>query len=263
VKVVVAALFLALSVVASSCAVGCACSIPVYGITVFGAASLGDALDEIKTVYEDAHRDVKLTISTGSSAALRAQIEQGGPAHVFLSADTESPQALVNAGLADGRATAFATNELTIVVPLGNPAGVTSPADLARRGVRVIAAGKDVPITAYATQVVGKLAALPGYPAGFGGAYENNIVSREDNVGAVVSKIQLGEGDAGFAYVTDALSATVDQVEIPAEANVVAAYYGVVLRRGGVEVVAHALLDWIVGPSGQQILAAHGFSPAP
>jgi molybdate transport system substrate-binding protein len=263
VKVAIAALALALSLVVSSCAVGCACSTPVFGVTVFAAASLKDALDEITTTYEAARPDVKLTISAGSSAALRTQIEQGGPATLFLSADTANPQALVDAGLTDGPARPFATNLLTIIVPAGNPAGITSPADLARPGMRIIAAGDDVPITRYATQVVEKLAALPGYAVGFAATYGGNIVSREDNVGAVVSKIQLGEGDAAMVYVTDAQSDTVDQVEIPVQANVVATYAGVVVRREGLEDQSRQLLDWIRSPTGQQILAARGFAPAP
>src|SRR5207247_7850540 len=167
-----------------------------------------------------------LTISTDSSAALETKIEQGGaPADVFLSADTINPQKLIARGLATGPMVVFAGNKLTIVVPKDNPAGVKKPADLARAGVDVIAAGDEVPITKYATQLIHNLAGLPGYPAGFEAAYAANVASREENVGAIVGKIALGQGDAGIVYVTDAAAASdVRTVDIPASANVIATY---------------------------------------
>lgn len=247
----------------SSCAVGCACTEPVYPVTIFSAASLKTALEQVKTTYEAGRGDVQITLSTGSSAALKTQIEQGAPADLFLSADTANPQALVDAGSTDGGVAPFATNHLAIVIPGGNPAGITSAMDLARPGVRVIAAGEDVPITKYAEQAVGNLAAVPGYPANFVAAYEANIASREENVGAVVSKIKLGEGDAAIVYVTDARSAQLDTVDIPTEAGIVATYGGVVLSRAASVTTAHDVLDWIKGPAGQAILSSLGFSPAP
>ena len=123
-------------------------------LTIYGAASLKGVLDTAKAAYETANRGTTLTISTDSSAALETQIEQGAPADVFLSADTTNPQKLVDKGLADGALVPFAGNKLTIVVPAANPAGITSPMDLARSGIKVIAAGDTVPITKYATQLV-------------------------------------------------------------------------------------------------------------
>ena len=217
----------------------------------------------MKAAYVSSPGGANLQTSTGASSALRAQIEQGARADVFLSADTANPQALVEAGSVDGAMVTFATNHLTIIVPKGNPGGVTSALDLGRAGLRVIAAGEDVPITKYATQAIGKLAALPGCSADFAAAYASNIRSREDNVGAVASKISLGEGDAAIVYVSDAQAADVDTVAIPAEGDVLATYGGVVLKISSNTAAAHAFLDWVRGTNGQQILAKHGFSPAP
>ena len=86
--------------------------------------------------------------------------------------------------------------------------GIKTPADLAKPGVKIIAAGDAVPITKYANQLVDNLAKSPGYPADFATAYNANIVSKEDNVKAVVAKLELGEGDAGIVYVTDAKAST-------------------------------------------------------
>jgi molybdate transport system substrate-binding protein len=205
-----------------------------------------------------------LTISTDSSAALETQIEQGAPADVFLSADTTNPKKLVDKGLSAGDAVTFAMNALTIVVPVGNPAAIASPSDLARPGVKVIAAADEVPITTYAAQLVKNLGKLPGYPAGFAAAYTRNVVSREDNVKAIVAKIELGEGDAGIVYRTDArVSTKLVTVDVPEAANVPATYAGVVVKTAPDPVAAQTFLDWFAGPGGEAILATFGFLAPP
>jgi molybdate transport system substrate-binding protein len=233
-------------------------------LTVYGAASLKGALERLKAGYEASHTETTLMISTDSSAALRTQIEQGGPADVFLSADVTNPQKLADAGLADGGPLNFAGNLLTIVVPTGNPGNIATPADLARSGVKIIAAGNDVPITKYANQAVGLLAKAPGYPQDFAASYAANVVSREDNVKALIAKIELGEGDAGIVYVTDArASTTVQTIDIPAQGNVLATYAGVVVKASARRPAAHAFLDWVAGAEGQKTLAGFGFLPPP
>ena len=231
-------------------------------LTIYAAASLKGALDKARAAYEAANPGTTLTISTDSSSALETQIEQGAPADVFLSADQANPKKLVDGGLADGDPVTFATNKLTIVVPTSNPAGIATPADLARSGVKVIAAGDGVPITRYATQLVANLARQPGYPADFVAAYTSNIVSREDNVKALIAKIELGEGDAGIVYVTDARASTkVMTIDVPDAANVPATYDGVVVKASGNAAAARAFLEWFAGPDGQAILGGLGFLP--
>ena len=231
-------------------------------LTIYGAASLKGALDKAKAAYETATPGTTLTISTDSSSALETKIEQGAPADVFLSADMTNPKKLIDAGLADDAAVTFAKNKLTIIVPTANPAGIKTPADLAKSGVKVIAAGADVPITKYATQLVANLAKEPAYPADFVAAYTANIASREDNVKAVVAKIELGEGDAGIVYVTDAKASTkVRTVDVPDSANVPATYNGVVVKASTHSADAKAFLDWFAGPDGQAILGSLGFLP--
>ena len=232
-------------------------------LTVLGAASLKGVLAKAKGVYEAAHPDIRLTISTDSSAALETQIEQGAPADVFLSADTANPGKLVDKGLAEGSARAFATNLLIVIVPAANPAAVKAPLDLARPGVKIVAAGEAVPISKYAAQLVAKLAKQPGYPADFAARYGANVVSKEDNVGGIVAKVELGEADAGIVYRTDASASTkVTTVAIPPDANVPATYAGVVVKASAHRSSAGAFLDWLVGADGQALLGTFGFLPA-
>ena len=231
-------------------------------LTVYGAASLKGALASIQRAYEAGHPGTTLTLSTDSSAALETQIEQGAPADVFLSADMTNPQKLAAANLSTGAPVPFASNSLAVIVPVGNPAGIRTPADLARPGVKIIAAGDAVPITKYAAQLVSNLAAQPGYPAGFAAAYAANVASKEDNVAAVVAKVALGEGDAGIVYLTDAKSSTrVTPIAVPDAANVPATYGAVVVKASKDQAAAQAFLAWLLGSDGQAILASFGFLP--
>jgi molybdate transport system substrate-binding protein len=231
-------------------------------LTVFAAASLTGVTDSLAAAWAAEDANVALTFSTGSSAALRVQIEQGAPADVFLSADLANPQQLVDDGLSDGPPQAYASNSLTIIVPAGNPAAITTAADLARPGLCIVAAGTEVPITKYAEQSVARLASLPGYDSSFADGYAANVCSREDNVAAVVAKIALGEGDAAIVYATDARSAgSIEAIGLPDAANVRATYAAVVIGASARATDAHAFVDWLTGPAGQSILDGFGFGP--
>jgi len=250
---------------ASPAASNTAPPVPPAALTVFAASSLKGAVEKAKLAYEAANPGTTLTFSLDSSAALETQIEEGAPVDVFLSADTTNPKKLVDKALVDGRPFTFAGNKLTIIVPTANPAAIESPMDLAKPGVKVIAAGDAVPITKYAIQLVDNLAGQSGYPPDFAARYMANIVSREDNVKAVVAKIELGEGDAGIVYVTDARATTkVTSIDVvPDSANVRATYAGVVLLASRNTVAAQAFLTWLPGPQGQAILGEFGFLPPP
>ena len=252
----------AVPTVAQSAAPSSAPSATAVELTIYAAASLKGALEAARPAYESSHAGVTLTISTDASSALETKIEQGAPADVFLSADSTNPMKLVDANLTVGPAVDFAGNKLTVIVPSADPAKITSPADLARPGVKVIGAGDAVPITKYANQAIANLAKEPGYPADFEAAYHKNVVSKEDNVTAVVAKLELGEGDAAIVYVTDAKASTkVATVDIPPSANVLATYAGVVVKASPNPTDAQAFLTWFSGTEGQAILDGFGFLP--
>ncbi len=229
-------------------------------LTIFAAASLADLIREAAAQYEAAVPGAHITISTASSGTLRAQIEAGAHPDLFLSADTANPAALMAAGLADGEPRAFAANHLTIVVPADNPAHITSPADLARSGIRIVAAASSAPIAAYADKVVTKLAGLIGYPAGYTARYDRNVVARVDDARAILATVELGEADAGIVYRTDAVGAPqVATIPIPAVAQVTATYAGIVVRGTDQPAAARAFLAWLVGPRGQAVIRRFGF----
>jgi molybdate transport system substrate-binding protein len=237
-----------------------ASSVAPIALTVFAAASLKKPFAAVEVAYRTVHPEVTLTFSFDASSALEAQIEQGAPADVFASADTKSPQMLVDGGFAAGTVTNFAGNTLTVIVPTAERAGVSSPLDLAKPGIKVVAAGDDVPITKYADQLLDDLAKEAGYPADFAARVKANVVSREDNVAAVVSKIELGEGDAAIVYVTDAKNSTkVTPVVVPDLANVPATYGAVPVKASNNPAAATAFISWLAGPGGQAILARYGF----
>ncbi len=230
-------------------------------VSVFAAASLGRVVDALGAAYEP-RAGVAIESSTGASTALRVQIEQGAVVDLFLSADTKNPNALAAAGLVVGDVVPFARNGLTIVVPAGNPASITSIADLGLPGVKVIAAGEAVPISGYAAIAIARWSATPGVDPSFAVAYARNVVSREDNVGAVVTKIQLGEGDAAIVYATDAAGATgIEAIALPPTIDVVATYAGVVPSTAREGAAGRALLSWLADTDGQAFLAGFGFRP--
>ncbi len=228
---------------------------PVGELTVFAAASLRNAFDALGPRWT-ATSGLTPISSFDASSALRAQIEEGAPADVFASADVANVERLLDAGLAQDPV-AFACNQLTIIVPAGNPAGVTDAADLAREGITIIAAGPEVPITRYAARLTENLGIADGYAA--------NVVSEEDNVAAVRAKIEAGEGDAAIVYVTDAIASgdAVVQIPVPAEANVPATYAAAVITASDQPVEAGDFLAFLTSEVGQSGLAAFGFLPAP
>jgi molybdate transport system substrate-binding protein len=233
-------------------------------ITVLGASSLQAALTTAGREYGTYHPGSSVTLGFDASSALRAKIEQGAEADLFASADVENAQKLIEDGFAIGPAQRFTSNGLAIVVPADNPAHIRTPADLAKQGVRLLAAADGVPITAYAERLIGALAGEAGYPPDYVRRVAANVASREDNVAAVLAKVALGEGDAGIVYRTDALaSSSVQEIPLPAGVDVPVTYAAVVLKASRQPDAARAFLAWLSGPAGQAILARYGFSPPP
>ena len=233
---------------------------------IFAAASLTDAFDEIGAAFSAQHSGVEVILNYGASSTLAAQIGEGSPADVFASANERQMGVAQAAGRVTGDAPIFATNHLVVIMPIGNPAGVTELRDLARPGVHVLLAVPGAPVRDLAETMFERAAQDPGYGKDFKQRVLVNLVSEEQNVRQVTAKIALGEADAGVVFVTDVTSSIAGQfalVEIPSQFNVTAEYPIAVIRDTGQPELAREFVDFVLGPEGQRILAQWGFSPPP
>jgi molybdate transport system substrate-binding protein len=208
---------------------------------------------------------VTVALNLAGSQQLAHQLSQGAPADVFASADQRQMAAAVSTGrIAAGAARIFAGNRLVLVFPPANPGRLATLSDLARPGLRLIVTAEEAPAGAYAQAFLANAAADPAFGPGFKAAVLQNVVSYEENVRAVLSKVLLGEADAGIVYVSDAQAAgpgELGQLAIPPDLNVIAAYPIAPLADSSRPELAAAFIAFVLGPEGQQILAAHGFLP--
>ena len=221
----------------------------VGDVTVFAAASLTAAFTEIGEAFTLEHPGADVTFNFAASSELVAQIGQGAPADVFASADKSNMTKLTDAGNNATEPETFATNLLEIIVGPGNPQGVTGVADLANENLIVVTCAPEVPCGKYAAQVFES--------AGVTVAFK----SLEENVKAVVSKVILGEADAGIVYKTD-VDAAGDKaagVEIPTDINVLAEYPIAVTKDAPNAEGAQAFIDFVQSEQGRGILASYGF----
>jgi molybdate transport system substrate-binding protein len=232
-------------------------------LTVFAAASLTDAFEAMQAALEEANPDLSITFNFGSSAQLVTQLAEGAPADVFASANTAQMTAAQGASVIAGEPATFAFNRLVIIVPADNPAGLSAPVDLANDGVKFVTTPEEVPIGQYTRQMLDAMSADPASGADFRARVEDNIVSLEENVRAVVTKVQLGEADAGVVYLSDVtpdVAADLEVIEVPEEFNVIAEY-PIASVEGGDAALAQAFIDFALSADGQAILEAWGFTP--
>lgn len=230
-------------------------------LTVFAAASLTESFTDIAKKFETTHPGVDVQLNFAGSQALRLQIEQGAQTDLFASANESHMQALVNAELVR-QPTIFTQNRLAVVVPVDNPASVLSLADLARPGLKLILANSEVPVGRYARQMLNNLNRDPYLGPEYAGNVLRNVVSEEDNVKAVVTKVRLGEADAGIVYLSDVTAAIAPDLMtlvIPANFNIEADYPIAILAGTAVPKLAEQFIVFVQSESGQDILAHHGF----
>lgn len=213
-------------------------------VTVYAAASLTDAFPKIAPGAK---------YSFAGSNTLAAQIRQGAPADVFASANMSLPQGLHKDGLCS-KPVVFTRNTLIVIVPKSNPADIHTVYDLRTPGVKLIVAAPSVPVGAYTRQVLKNMNLT---------SVLKNVVSNETDVREVLSKIALGEGDAGFVYSTDArtVPGKVKTIRIPAWAQPKVQYGICVVSASSHKAAARALVSKVIGPKGQKILRHYGFLP--
>lgn len=209
-------------------------------LTVFAASSLTDAFTDIGKAFESTHAGAKVTFSFAASSDLVEQVRQGAPADVIATASTKTMDE-VSTELTDP-AKPFVRNKLVIVTERGNPKHISSLADLARSGVVVVLAAVGVPAGDYARQALAD-AHVTVHPK-----------SLEDNVRGVLTKVELGEADAGIVYVTDAMVAGSKVASVPIAGAPIATY-----PIGAIDGAGRSFVDFVLSSQGQGILQRYGF----
>ncbi|MEP6478491.1 MAG: molybdate ABC transporter substrate-binding protein [Rhodoglobus sp.] len=218
-------------------------------LTVYAAASLTDSFADIATAFEKENPGVTVSFNFGGSSALATQIVAGSPGDVFAAASPATMKTVTDAALTASDPVVFVTNTLELVVPTGNPAGVTGLADLANPNLTIALCAAEVPCGAAAVTLLAQegVTAAPD--------------TLEQDVKAVLTKVELGEVDAALVYKTDVESAgdKVDGIEVPGAEKVVNQYPIAALSSSENPAVAQAFVDFVLGKSGQTILAKAGF----
>lgn len=218
-------------------------------ITVFAAASLKTTFTQLAGDFEAQHPGTTIALSFAGSSDLGTQITAGAPADVFASADARNMAMLSSEGLVAGTPTDFATNTLEIVVPPSNPASISSLADMAKPGVKVVICAPQVPCGA-ATKTIEESAKTPLTP-----------VSEESSVTDVLGKVTSGEADAGLVYVTDVLAAgtKVKGIPFPESGAAVNTYPIATIGNSKNKALANAFISAVTGSEGRKILSDSGF----
>ncbi|MFR9751363.1 molybdate ABC transporter substrate-binding protein [Nocardia sp. 004] len=218
-------------------------------VTVFAAASLTETFTELRTRFEAAHPGVRVVYSFGGSSTLAEQITRGAPADVFASAASKNMQQVIDKGEVTATPATFARNRLQIVVPEGNPGQVTGLADFRRPELRIALCAEQVPC--------GTAAATVFQAAGIGPEPD----TREADVKAVLTKVELGEVDAALVYRTD-VQAGGDHVEgitFPEAALAVNDYPVAPLAHAPNAAAAAAFVAFVRSDQARAVFAEAGF----
>ena len=217
-------------------------------LLIFAASSLTDVFEDIADAFAAANPGVTVVFNFAASSALATQINEGAPADVLAAASPATMKTVTDAGNADGDPVVFVRNQLVIAVEKGNPLGIEGLADLTRSSVTVALCAEAVPCGAAAKRAIAS-ANLTITP-----------VSYEENVRAVLSKVSLGEVDAGLVYQTDAAADdSVDAVEFPESAAAINDYPIVVLKEAPNKAAAQAWVEYVLSSAGAAVLAEYGF----
>ncbi|CUS03053.2 Molybdenum ABC transporter, periplasmic molybdate-binding protein [Candidatus Promineifilum breve] len=234
-------------------------------LTIFAAASLTDVFTEMGSAFEATHPGLTVAYNFAGSNQLSAQIGEGAPADVFASANAAQMDVAVESGRVDADAAQlFVTNRLIVVFPADNPAGIVELQDLANPDTLIVLAAEEVPVGRYSLEFLDLAVADPAFGATFKEDVLGNVVSYEENVRAVLNKVELGEADAGIVYTSDLFGVeNVGQLEIPDALNILAKYPIAPLNDSAYGEMAAAFVDYILSEEGQATLVEYGFGPAP
>ena len=230
---------------------------------IFAAASLTDAYNDMAQHLMDENPNLNITIETAGSQTLVTQLEEGATADVLATADTATMDRAQESGLISDDPVMFTSNRLVIVTPANNPAGIESIDDLAGDNISLVLANPEVPVGNYSMLAFCDYANGEEAPDGFINAINNNLVSEEPDVRHVLTKVQLGEADAGIVYASDATASMLNGVELQViefpESVRTSAGYPIALVDGGNTELGTAFISFVLSDEGQEILAHYGF----
>ena len=233
-------------------------------LTVFAAASLTDPVTELAETLMTSQAELDIRLNFAGSQTLVTQVTEGASADLLLLAGTGPMERALADDLIAGEPQVFAGNQMVLIVPADNPAGLTVPADLAGDKIRLVLAAPDVPAGQYARESLCLMGQdVETYGSDFVEKVAANLVSEESSVKAVLAKVALGEADAGIVYVSDITAEQADTVamlSIDSAVNVIATYPAGVVA-GGNEALATWFLGVLLGSEGQRVLQEYGFLP--
>ncbi len=239
---------------------------PPVTLNVFAAASLTNAFKQIATNFKALHPNVTITYNFGGSNTLATQITQGAPADVFASANQAQMNVVIQGGEVDASTSkVFAQNLLVVIYPKSNPGNITQLQDLAKPGLKIVLAASSVPAGQYAIDFLGKASADPSFGSSYKANVLKNVVSYETDVESVVSKVSLGEADAGIVYMTDAKAnaSQLGEINIPANLQTEAVYPIAPIKGSKNAATAQQFVDYVLSSDGQSVLQSFGFLPPP
>ncbi|MEI3612094.1 molybdate ABC transporter substrate-binding protein [Pseudogracilibacillus sp. SO30301A] len=222
---------------------------------ISAAASLTDAMDEVKETFEKEY-NVELTFNFAGSGKLAQQIQQGAAIDVFISANENWMDTLMEEGLVKEDTRKNITgNKLVLIVGEDSPISYDSFEELDRNDVDEIAIGnpESVPAGEYTKEILENL--------GKWGELEDNLVYAQD-VRQVLTYVETGNADIGFVYESDAKIS--DAVKVIAESDPdmhdPIIYPGAIIADSKNEVVAEQFIQFLLSEEGQEILEKYGFT---
>lgn len=229
-------------------------------LRVFAASSLTEVCDELAPAFEAAHPGTKIQATYAGTQELRVQLEQGAQCDVFISASKQDMEALTKQQLVT-HPQILATNKLCVIVWPGSK--VKTLQDLVAPQTKIVIAVPSSPIGRYTRQAFEKIGESSEFGAEYLRTLHQRVVSEETNVKLVLTKVELGEADAGFAYTSDVIGHKVIALELPASVQVQATYLLGLGLAGKDSLLAEDYLRYLLSNDGAAVFKKHGFGPPP
>jgi molybdate transport system substrate-binding protein len=208
---------------------------------ILAPSSLAVAQDELDSALAQLGIPTPEWVFAGSQAIV-AQLIDGAPADLLLTANRATLDRANDAGVTGATEVAFTENHLVLAVAEGNPGNIVKLADLANPSLLIGVCAADVPCGQLANEMTTAL------------GVDVAADTEEPNVRSLSTKLVAGELDASLIYRTDALATGVEVIDVPGIADYRTTYWGTSLTGDS------AVLDFLLSDKGQAILRSAGFA---